>query len=302
MTVEPRLPHFLIIGAIKAATTWVAWELQQHPNIFLPGPEPHYFTREFHRGPDWYSSFFAEAAPAQVRGEKTADYLANPDAAARIAAVLPEVPMIVQLRDPVERAYSDYCMLLRRGSISGRPEEYLDPATATFRRFIDNGLYFSHLRRWFDHFDRDQFLIFLYDDVKASPLEVIGRCYRHIGVSPPQGPVAQSGRINDGSVSYLPLPIRRALAPIKPLVMPLRRHRGFEQFRSMFARPIRYPAMSRDLRARLRDFYEPEITGLARLLGRDLGPWLADDVVAASCDRVGQIDPLPIGHKGPARA
>jgi hypothetical protein len=300
MTGEPRLPHFLLIGAIKAATTWVAWELQQHPDIFLPGPEPHYFTREFHRGPDWYSSFFAEAAPTQLRGEKTADYLANPDAAARIAAVLPDVPMIVQLRDPVERAYSDYCMLLRRGSVSDKPEEYLDPASATFRRFIDNGLYFSHLRRWFDLFDRDQFLIFLYDDVKARPLEVIDRCYRHIGVSPPHdGPAAPAGRINDGSVSYLPLPIRRALAPIKPLVMPLRRRRGFEQFRSMFARPIRYPPMTRDLRARLRDFYEPEIAGLAKLLGRNLDSWLTG---AANCDRVEQMEPLPIGRKGPARA
>ena len=270
-----RFPQFLIIGAIKAATTWVTWQLQRHPGIYLPDPEPHYFSREHHRGPEWYARHFADASPGQLRGEKTADYLGNPQAAGRIARVLPNIPLIVQLREPVARAYSDYCMLLRRGTICGRPEEYLDPATATFRRFIDNGRYFSHLERWFSLFDSKQFLIFLFDDVQAQPDKIIADCCRHLGVAPLEdhGP-SGAGRVNDGSVAYLPLTIRRMLQPAKRLVRPLRGNVLFERARAMLAKPIEYPPLSPELRARLQDFYAPEVQALSSMLGRNLDHWL----------------------------
>lgn len=277
MTTPPRLPAFLIVGAIKAATTWVTWQLQRHPQIYLPDPEPHYFSREYHRGPEWYAHFFDQAKPGQLPGEKTADYLATPHAAGRIAALLPDIPLIVQLRDPVERAYSDYCMLLRRGTISGPPEEHLDPARAG-ERFIDNGRYFRHLQRWFGLFDRRQFLILLHDDVKARPGEVMADCCRHLGVAPPDRQAAvSSGRANDGALPYLPLGLRRALGPAKGLVAPLRGGRLFERVRSTLARPIAYPPMSSALRQRLCDFYAPEVGDLAGMLGRNLDHWLVTE-------------------------
>src|SRR5882672_5350922 len=45
---------FLIIGATKSATTWLQQCLQQDPSIYMPDPELHYFSREFHRGDKWY--------------------------------------------------------------------------------------------------------------------------------------------------------------------------------------------------------------------------------------------------------
>lgn len=270
------LPQFLIIGAIKAATTWVTWQLQRHDRIFLPGPEPHYFSREFHRGPEWYARFFRSAEPGQVLGEKTADYLADPNAAWRIARVLPRVPMIVQLRDPVERAYSDYCMLLRRGLINGPPQDYLDPGTSTYRRFIENGLYHTHLTRWFGLFDRDRFLVLTSEDVRDMPERTITDCCRHIGVEPlPAETAISKSRVNDGAASYLPLTLRRMLAPAKRIVAPLRGGRLFEASRRTLARPIAYPPMPDALRQRLREHYAAEIEGTAALLGRNLDHWLA---------------------------
>lgn len=274
MTETAALPQFLIIGAIKAATTWVTWQLQRHEGIFLPGPEPHYFSREYHRGPDWYARFFAAAKAGQRRGEKTADYLADPNAARRIARVVPRIPMIVQLRDPVDRAYSDYCMLLRRGTVKGTPEDYLDPVTSTFRRFIDNGRYHTHLTRWFDLFDRDRFLVLTAEEVRSAPIETIEACCRHLGVEPPAADLVSKARVNDGSAAYLPLPLRRALGPAKRIVGPFRGTRLFEAVRGVLARQIDYPPMSADLRQRLRDHYVPEIEGTARLLGINLDHWL----------------------------
>lgn len=277
MTEQPGLPQFLIIGAIKAATTWVTWQLQRHERIFLPGPEPHYFSREFHRGPEWYARFFAAASTGQLRGEKTADYLADPKAASRIARVLPRIPLIVQLRNPIERAYSDYCMLLRRGAINGRPEDYLDPATSNFRRFLENGRYHTHLRRWFDLFEHDCFLIFTLDDVRATPAQTIANCCRHLGVEPPEATAVSLAAVNDGAAAHLPLTLRRMLAPAKRIVAPLRGKPFFVAARGAIARPIDYPRMSPALRQRLRDYYRPEIEGTATLLGRNLDHWLAAD-------------------------
>ena len=58
-----RLPEFIVIGAVKAATTWIAHHLRQNPAIYMPGPEPHFFSSEYDRGSDWYRSLFAEASP-----------------------------------------------------------------------------------------------------------------------------------------------------------------------------------------------------------------------------------------------
>ena len=107
---QPPLPQFLIIGAVKAATTWIADQLRARDDVFMPGPEPHYFSRDYDRGATWYASLFADARADQLIGEKSADYLADSEAPARAAALLPDAMLIAQLRNPVDRAYSDYCM------------------------------------------------------------------------------------------------------------------------------------------------------------------------------------------------
>jgi hypothetical protein len=74
MTEVPRLPQFVIIGAVKAATTWLHVQLQQCDRVYLPDPEPKFFSQDYERGFDWYAGFFREARPSQLVGEKSADY------------------------------------------------------------------------------------------------------------------------------------------------------------------------------------------------------------------------------------
>ncbi len=282
MTGPPRLPQFLIVGAIKAATTWLNFQLQQSPSIFLPDPEPHFFTREYHRGFDWYAGFFRDAKPGQLVGEKTADYLANPDAAERIAAVLPDVPLVAQLRDPVARAYSDYCMLFRRGTVGANIEDFLDPRRAEFRRFLDNGLYHQHLARWQTLFPAEQMLVFLFEDVIDRPDWTIMAVGRHLGLSEDLLPKPMTNRVNDSRAALLPLPMRRLLAPFKELAAPLRSTRWFGALHSSMARQVKYPPLTPDLEARLRDFYAPDVEALAGLIGRDLSTWLPAPRAAAA--------------------
>jgi hypothetical protein len=269
-----RLPDFLIIGAIKAATTWLTWQLRQSEAVFLPKPEPHYFSREHHRGLEWYRSLFTGARPEQIIGEKTADYLANPDAAARIAEILPTARLLVQLRNPVDRAYSDYCMLFRRGSVSSQIEEYLDPRRSQFRRFLENGLYHAHLTRWQGLFPREQLAIFLFEDVIAQPDATMREVTRHIGAADGLVPQPMTIRVNGSGTALLPFTLRRLLAPAKDLAVPLRGTRWFEAVRATMARPVDYPPLTDELRRQLEDFYAPDVAALAKLIDRDLSRWL----------------------------
>jgi hypothetical protein len=280
MSGEGRLPEFIIIGAVKGATTWIHHQLQAHPDIFLPDPEPHFFSKDYDLGIEHYRRLFKDASPSEMIGEKSADYLAHPLAAARMAQVLPDVPMVVQLRNPVDRAYSDYKMLYRRGTVKGSPEDYLHPESEQ-PRFVQDGLYAEHLMRWYDHFDRRQIKVLLFEDVLQSPEETVASVCKHIGAKPHFSTERGTRSVNDASAKFLPLPVRTALEPLKVAVKPLRGNRLFEGVRALMAREVAYPPMQPATRARLVDFYARDVEKLSALIGRDLDHWLVPRKLAA---------------------
>jgi hypothetical protein len=268
------LPSFIVIGAVKAATTWIAHQLRQHPSLYMPGPEPHYFSTAYDQGLEWYRQCFAAAAPGEIIGEKSADYLAYPPAPKRIAKLLPDIPLIVQLRNPVERAYSDYCMLFRRGTVTQDPRHYLERPSADQPRFLEDGLYGRHLARYLDHFDRSQIKIIFHDDIRTNPEAVIAEVCRHIGVAVHVAPDEVHARKNDSEAAMLPLPVRRLLRPVKSVVQPLRNRPWFRRMHAGLAQPVRYPPLSDDLVHRLQSYYEEDVERLGAIVGRDLTHWL----------------------------
>jgi hypothetical protein len=269
---QRRLPQFLFIGAVKAATTWIAHQLRGRSDVFLPGPEPHYFTRAYDRGEDWYASLFADARAGQHVGEKSADYLADPEAPRRAAALLPNARLVAQLRDPVERAYSDYCMLYRRGQVGGDVARYLDRGT-TAPRFLNDGLYARHIARWLDHFPADRLKIVLYDEIRAEPERVVAEISSFLGLAPAIEPERVRQRMNDSEAPVVPLALRRLPQPLKNLVAPLRANAAFKAARNLIARPVQYPPLTSELRLRLSDYYREDVIQLGAMLGRDLSTW-----------------------------
>ena len=104
-----RLPDFLVLGTQKGGTTTLQLLLIQHPGVCLaPGKEVHYFSKHWDQPTAWYASHYAGAAPQQRCGDITPFYLFHPQAPKRIHSLLPNAQLIVLLRDPVERALSQY--------------------------------------------------------------------------------------------------------------------------------------------------------------------------------------------------
>jgi hypothetical protein len=248
---------FLIIGATKSATTWLRYQLQSDPDIYMPSPELHFFSREFHRGTSWYLDQFTPHPGARLIGEKSNSYLDTEEAAERMRATLPDARLIVMLRDPVERAYSDYCMCYRRGEVARNIEDYLDPRRAAELRFLKGSRYDLHLRRVLSHFDQDALLVTQYEQLSSDPQKVLDGVRHHLGL--PQRPVAgpPEQKINDRNSKLLPLSVRRRFAPLKPLVRPLRGTKPFEAVRDLFTAKVRYPGLSDDLRRRMSDYFAP---------------------------------------------
>ena len=125
-----RLPDFVIAGAPRSGTTWLTSALDRHPDIWLAKPrrpEPKFFLVDelYELGIEEYSRrWFADAPSSYKAGEKSTNYLESPTAARRMAAHLPDVRLLFVLRDPVERAISNY-----RWSVSN-DMEHEDFATA----------------------------------------------------------------------------------------------------------------------------------------------------------------------------
>lgn len=269
-----KLPSFVIIGAAKAATTWLSSVLRQQPVVFMPEPEVHFFNRNFERGLSWYAEWFAAASNGQLIGEKSASYLADPAVPARLARLLPDLRLIVQLRNPIERAYSDYCMLLRRGEVDTDVARYVDPHRTPTRRFVDDGLYARHLRHFLDFYPREQVKILLYDDIARSPDTVLRDVAQFIDLADPVMPAARAGRVKDKETPMLPLSARRLLRPLKGAARPLRKNDLFCRLHGWLARPISYPSLPDESRRRLAAYYEDDVHQLGHLINRDLGGWL----------------------------
>jgi len=276
MTQSTRLPDFVIIGAAKAATTWVANQLRVRPDVFMPGPEPHYFSREYERGQEWYGAWFKDSHTDQLVGEKSADYLADPLAAERMSRLLPDAQIVVQLRNPVDRAYSDYCMLFRRGTVDGEIRKFLGSRDNPQPRFLNDGLYNQHLRRFLDHYPAANIKTVLYEDIRTTPKEVVKHVNLFLGLPDLGHEIQLVERANVKDAPLLPLAMRRTLAPAKRLVAPLRSKPWFKAIHGTLAREVAYPKLSHDLKQSMRDFYAKDVEGLETLLQRDLSHWLSD--------------------------
>ena len=113
------LPRYLIIGAQKSGTTTLYEYLNQHPAVarsFIQ--EVHFFDLNFARGLEWYRAHFPTYLRREyvrsrrrmelITGEASAYYLFHPLVCARVRETLPDVRLIVVLRDPVERAWAHY--------------------------------------------------------------------------------------------------------------------------------------------------------------------------------------------------
>ena len=190
-----RLPDFLGLGVQKGGTTSLHRMLEQHPGVFLPPvKEVHYFSLNFAAGEQWYRRQFADARHEQCCGEITPYYLFHPEVPKRVHALLPKARLIVLLRDPVDRAISQYFHSCRLGLESLPIEEalaaeserlqaagaVLQPADGRHRShqehsYLSRSRYELQLPAWEALYPGEQLLVLRSEDLFNKPAEIWAR-------------------------------------------------------------------------------------------------------------------------------
>lgn len=273
------LPNFLIIGSQKSGTTSLYYVLRQHPQIFMPErKEVNYFflQSEYDRGFKAYLEHFEAAGPdTPAVGEASPGYICHPLAPLRIKRFLPDTKLILTVRHPVERAYSQYWDNRRSLSESHTFEQVVENALeVTYHPnrlgYFSRGTYIQYINRFLEHFIRDQLLVLLFDDLKANPQGFFQTVFNFLGVDPDFSTPAMTESFNPAAVWRNPLyrwffkkPHRDEWLPVK--------FRRLTYFGKRI--PWQYPPMNPDTRQRLLDFYRPWNRQLAAFLGRDLPGW-----------------------------
>jgi hypothetical protein len=299
-----RLPTFLLLGAPKCGTTALAHYLGAHPDVFLSRPkEPHFFDSDYAKGLSSYlDDHFGGWQAERVAGEATPSYLAIPWVPVRVRRDVPDARLIAILRDPVERAYSSWWMFHVRGMEplsfeaalhenlkrleSGMRLEGVAGAAAwrehieairrgdriRIRTYLDSGYYARQLRRWFEHFPREQLRIVFSDDLKANRDAVVRALWRFLGVA------------DDAALPEWG-PVNEALGPGARGVLRMARATHLMRLRSLLPGTVisavkrklatfgGQPPLAPEMRERLLGHFEPHVHDLEQLLGVELDAW-----------------------------
>ena len=295
-------PDFLIVGAPRSGTTSLYQYLRRHPLIYMPAnKEPHFFceidiaTHVARRGSlpgmliteeDAYLRLFEGAAPEQTKGEATAAYLSDEAAPSRISLKIPEAKIIVVLREPIDRAHSDYLFSVRQGKERERSfyealqedHKYLLESCGQGSFYIQRGLYYQQLRRYFHAFGRHQVRVYLYEDLASDTIGVLRDICTFLGVPPDHATFTDtSTRYNSyGSprntlISWASRrkTIRSLASSVLPmeLLIPLRDR--------LLSRTQPKPPLEPRARGFLKPIFDRDILKVQELIQRDLTTWLS---------------------------
>jgi hypothetical protein len=228
---SPDAQFFAVIGAQRSGTTMLYDLLDQHPEVCMAKPvrpEPKFFLGD-DTGDGAFGAYWEKHYPVlpehRAFGEKSTSYLEIPASSARMLERFPRAKALVILREPVERAVSNYYFSVKNGLETRTPEEaFLEkkpapalsftPSVSPFA-YVERGIYVDYLRPWLDIFPRDQFHVLIYEELLRRPETVLADLFGFLGVEPGFRPRLAEERVNTAAFGQ-PFPdgIRTELAQI----------------------------------------------------------------------------------------
>jgi hypothetical protein len=314
---EQTIPNFFIAGAAKAGTTSLYHYLSQHPDIFMsPVKEPSHFSQETRvenyssevranlqrtmedlrtrldggvevsvgRGlvsrREDYLKLFRGARGEHAIGEASVSYLWSATAAKEIAAFNPAAKIVLILRHPAERAFSNYIYYLSDGHISHSFSEHIaaclrsEGPLGIYHPFLEVGMYGQQVDRLLDHIPQEQVRVWLYEETTANPAKFFREVLTFLGVDAEFTP--------DRSRRHL----RMEVPKMASVTQVLRRGgvgRGLRNCVPAGMRPMlkklvyrerESVTMNAEDRRFLVHYYRDDVKRLERVIERDLSAWM----------------------------
>jgi hypothetical protein len=299
------LPNFLIVGAAKAGTTALHEYLRQHPDVFLPAElkESFFFAGlpESIPGPGGgiasgairtladYERLFEGAAGRRAIGEACVGYLYYHETAIpRIRTTLGDaVRIVIVLRDPVERAFSNYTHHVRDGI---ERLSFADALAAEGKRraegwwwgfqYRDASRYAGQVGAYLEAFGRDRVSVLLYDDLARDPRAFLRDLFGLLGVDEDFEPDTSirhnpSGIPRSALARLLSVQRHGPLGSLRALVPAALRRRAAARLEHSLTSNLVKPELPPELRRELVAEFRDDVLALSRTIGRDLSAWLA---------------------------
>jgi hypothetical protein len=289
-------PTFVIGGAPKAGTTALWALLNAHPQVYMTRKkEPRFLTRNlnepipgvriigparevrYNRGLAWYESLFADSKGALARGEASPQYIGAQDGPDLMERHVPGVKVVFALRQPVDRAYSQYWQHWRKGWRLAPFDRLLEEPSLRYLEYMSR--YAQHVERYRQALGPERVHLVLFDDLRSDPDRVYRDLCRFIGVDETFQPSSYEQQYNEFATPRLRwlqaglwnTHFRRYGRIVPPALRPwLRQFR--RRMEAMNRSPDRYPSLDRALRARLSERFEEDIAYVERLT-RPLPEW-----------------------------
>jgi len=316
--VTPSLPSFFIVGAPKTGSTSLHHYLDQHPEIYMsPVKEPCYFasevrlehfSREFESsfksssrrlgkylaGPmsgvdpggivsTWedYLKLFKNVKGEVAIGEASVCYLWSRTAAANIHSRIPEAKIVMILRDPAERAFSQYMQYAANGLVRRSFREQIECSARNTRHefntlypFLEYGQYYAQVKAYLDLFPHTNVRIYLYEEAWTDPPRFLASIFEHLNVDPAfRADVSRRSlqlRAPRALIGYYFLR-KSGIAPRLKRLVPKTVREGVRRCLFQTRDSLRIAAPDRRY---LCDYYRDDVQKLSSLLDRDLGAWL----------------------------
>jgi hypothetical protein len=315
----PPLPNFFIVGAPKAGTTSLYHYLSQHPDVYMsPIKEPNYFATEVRTeniGPEWqaraqkendslqqylrgsmrekrfggivsnwsdYLKLFQNVNGEKAIGEASVCYLWSGSAARNIASTISNAKIIIVLRNPVDRAFSQYKQAVANGlagsSFREQVRRSLNRKTDKLdllNPFLEYGLYHDQVERFMQLFPAENLRIYLYEEYRRAPAETLADVFRFLEVDPQFVP--------DMSKKHLQTRMPRFVWASHKL----RQYGAWSRLkgavpatlvsvvRKLVFRDEQTAEINRADRLYLSDYYREDVGRLETLIRRNLKGWLA---------------------------
>lgn len=199
-----KLPDFFCVGAQKSGSSTLYWWLRQHPQLGMSfDKESKFLDRHFEKGKKWYRHQFPLTSSKKLAGDNTPYYLFHPLVPERAHSLCPEAKVIMILRNPINRAFSQYQMECRKGrEVHGSFEEAIkgeleriskaksdllaDPLgyhhTFENTSYLSRGIYMDQIAQWLKWYKRDQMLILTSEAFFNEPKKELEEVYDFLNI------------------------------------------------------------------------------------------------------------------------
>jgi hypothetical protein len=264
--INTKKVDIFIAGSQKTGSTWLYECFKEHPEIFVPMKDAiHFFTINHDLGNDWYHEWYENGDNNQIWCDATPSYIRDPEAAKRIFEYNPNAKIIFVLRNPIDRAFSHYWHMKRKGFISYSFEDMLSYNGVgnidLFQMWFYSSRYSYLIDPYLAIFPKEQIFFSLFDQLQEDPKTYLKSIFKFCGVENNFEPKILFKNKNSGSRGYV---VKKTRNPIKWLSNKWRRFIKVDEYKL---------GIKAEFKNRLSNKFIKEIDELSKITGFDLEHW-----------------------------